>query len=75
MITHFLGPKRKESDPNQSGPGPSRPRASREPGGVPEHPNPLRVGRGDLDPFGGFSSKYIHYSACKVSTSKILFQL
>jgi len=51
-----LGPKRKESDPNQSGPGPSRPRTSREPGGVPEHPDPLRVGRGDLDPFGGFSS-------------------
>jgi len=50
-----LGPKRKnESDHGQSAPGPSRPYGSREPGGVPEYPDPLRVGRGDLDPFSGF---------------------
>jgi len=53
-----LGPKRKdESGHRQSGPEPSRPRGSREPGGIPDYSaDPLRVGRGDLDPFGGFQA-------------------
>ena len=60
-ILTFVGPKRKEeSDPRQTGPGPSRPKSSREPGGIPEYADPLRVGRGDLDPFaGGFAGRTI----------------